>query len=296
MLEHVSARVGQRVGLPLCRRAVVLGRARFGLRVEEGRDGVEHRGVVESADQPPTAADAIAVQAQFVDRDLPVVGLRAVGVQRLDQLGAAGGELGRGAFAAPGRELFLGTRPRLRGEPLGGGGVEQSGDDLHVPQARLARLEHRGGGAQPRWQRCAVQPDPRPDQGCGGQTAAGFGAVPAQQVAERGCGGAVAALGEDATSFDFGQRADHQSVDPPGHGFAQGQQAEQITVAGAGACQLGEPGQGRVDALRSAAGGVVGHELSLLDNAFESSASTLTYANRSERGSTEGADRARLGR
>ena len=55
VVEHVPAHVGQRLGLPLAGRAVVVAGQRLRLRVDHGGDGVEHRGVVEPALELPAA-------------------------------------------------------------------------------------------------------------------------------------------------------------------------------------------------------------------------------------------------
>ena len=52
VVEHPAARVGQRLGLALSGGAVVGAGARRGVGVDEGGDRVEHRRVVEPADQP----------------------------------------------------------------------------------------------------------------------------------------------------------------------------------------------------------------------------------------------------
>ena len=49
VVQHVPAHVGQRLGLPLPGRAVVVAGQRLGLRVDHRSDRVEHRGVVEPA-------------------------------------------------------------------------------------------------------------------------------------------------------------------------------------------------------------------------------------------------------
>ena len=151
MVEHPAARVGQRLGLALSGGAVIGAGARRGVGVDEGGDRVEHRRVVEPADQPAPTAAAVALQAQLVDARLGVfVGLGAVGVERLQQLLGAGVQLVGRAVGDPGGQLGLRGHPPLRIEPSGRVGAEHPGDDLDVPHAPRTRVEHGRGGGQPR--------------------------------------------------------------------------------------------------------------------------------------------------
>lgn len=229
MVEDVAADLGEGLGLALGGCAVVVAGAGPRVRVDERGDGVEHGGVVEAALETPTRA----VRAAGEDKarwSTGEAGRRAPRrPRRVDQLGAAGLQLLRIAVPDPGRELGLGRCP-LRGcEPARGVGAEHPRDDLDLPQRRVPGREHRGGGGQPRRQQCAVEPDPR--RGLFGRDQMTPGAFPAEQIAERGGGGAVATLGERAPPLQIGQRADRHPVDTTADALREREHADQFGIA-----------------------------------------------------------------
>ena len=159
----------------------------------------------------PTRDRAPAVarrgQEQLVDRRWVVPRLRAVLVQRRDQLGCElvqfGGRMPSGVL----RQDLLGAGPHLGGEPLGRLAAEDLRDDLDVPQPDQTVDEHRRGGGQPRRQHRAVQTDPRAHLLGGDNPPVGFESVPPDEVHERPDRRAVAALGEDAAALQRRHRS-----------------------------------------------------------------------------------------
>ena len=229
--EHPTAGVGQRLGLALGGGAVILGRARCGLGVDERGDRVEHRRIVEPTHQPATAA-AVALQVQLVHPRLgPIVGLGPVGVQHLQQLLAAGLQFGGCAVGDPRGQLRLRARPPRRIQPPRRVRPEDPGHDLDVAQARRTRREHGRGDGQPRRQPGAVQPDPGPDVLGHAQVPPGLATVPPEQIGQRRNAGAIAAPGERAATLQIGERGHAGLVEAATHTFADGQHPEQIGLA-----------------------------------------------------------------
>ena len=281
VLEHIPAGIGECVGLPLRRRAVVLGGARLRLCVEEGRDGVEHRGVVEPADQPPATADPVGAQVQLVDRE-----------HRSSSSGAGPSASKASISCAPRAASSAGVHSRHHAAscpsaPAHTSGVSRSAAVVSSSRATISTCRRlaspasntvavaasRGGSGAP------SSPIRGRTRGAAARRRRASARSQPSKIAECGGGGAVAAVGEDAAPFDLGQYADQQLVDAPGRGFAQGQQREQVSVAGARSGHLGEPGQRRVDALGDLADRAVGHEPSLSDDMFEFWPAALTDAN-----------------
>ena len=167
VVEHVPARVGERFGLPLRWRALVLGVDGTGLRVDHRGDRVEHRGVVEMPLQCATCSATEALQVHLVDRiRRAVVGLGSVLVQRVDQSAAPFQQLRGRVPVGVGRQLGFGTRPDRGRQPLRGRAGQHPRDHLDVPQTRCSRGELLRRRGQPRGQarlhpaRCGGRPVP----------------------------------------------------------------------------------------------------------------------------------------
>ena len=167
-------------------------------------------------------------------RARPIVGLCAVGIEGIDELGTARLQLVGAAIRDPARELGFGARPLRRREAAGGVGAEYARDDFDVPQRRRSRRERLGGGGQARRQGRAVEPGAWGGLlGCD-QVAPGVGPLPAEQISERGRRVAVAALEERGPPLQIGQRADREMVDLATDAFREGEHADQLGITRAG--------------------------------------------------------------
>jgi hypothetical protein len=95
---------------------LILAGAGARVRVDEGGDGVEDGGVVEAALEAAAGAVRVAGEVELVGRRAgAIVGLRAVGVEGIDERGAARLQLVRPAFGNPGGELGFGACPTAGG-------------------------------------------------------------------------------------------------------------------------------------------------------------------------------------
>jgi len=102
VVEDVAADVGEGFGLPLAGVALVVGGARGGVRFDGGGDRSEHGRIVEPATDPAARTGGVTSEVQFIDPGgRPVVGLGPVLVERLDQRGTPGLQIGRGVLPRP---------------------------------------------------------------------------------------------------------------------------------------------------------------------------------------------------
>lgn len=248
---------------------MIIGIERLGVGVDERGDGVVERRVVEAGLEPPAGAAPVGQQVQLVDRRRRgVVGLGAVLVERVDERGAPGVQLGGGVLSGVGGELRFRARPYLGREPHRGGSGEHLRDDLDMAQPGVAGVEHLGGGRQLWGQRAAVEADTGAHPGGGADPAAGFEPLPAQQIAERRCGGLVAAFGESAASLQVGDGGDGELVEAAGEPFAEGEDGDQLVVGGggpAGSAQLLD----RLDEAVVRCGKGAGHAPIVSEQVFE---------------------------
>nr|AKG47144.1 putative alcohol dehydrogenase [uncultured bacterium] len=97
MVEHKAADVGEGFGLPPPHPAQIVLVEGFGFGVDQGGDGVEQGGVVESALDRAAGAGAVPPHLQLVDHHRRrIVGLRAVLVELFDQGGTPAAQLAGG--------------------------------------------------------------------------------------------------------------------------------------------------------------------------------------------------------
>ncbi len=98
-------------------------------------------------------------------------------------------------------------------EPPRGRAVEQSGDDLDVPQPGRAGVEGGRGARQERRQRLALQIDPGPGLFGRGDDPSGFAVLDAEQVGHRVLG-SLSVAGEHPTLGQRGHRVHGEPLRP----------------------------------------------------------------------------------
>ena len=229
VVEHVPARVGERFGLPLRLRALVIGVDGTGLRVDHRGDRVEHRGVVEMPLQRATCPATEALQVHLVDRiRRAVVGLGSVLVQRVDQSAAPFQQLRGRVPVGVGRQLGLGTRPHRGRQPLRGRAGQHPRDHLDVPQTRCSRGELLRRRGQPRGQRGSIQPGAGADLFRCVYPAPRLGAIPAHQICDGRDRVVISPLGERSAPQQIGHHGYDDLIQPPCHTFADREHGEQI--------------------------------------------------------------------
>nr|WP_246631743.1 hypothetical protein [Pseudonocardia nigra] len=199
VVEHVPADLGEGFGLPLRHHAVIVGARRLGLRVAQSGDVVDSAG---SSNRPftvpPGRPVCRVIVSSLVRAGGVVVGFGAVLVELVDEVGAPGVQLGGGVLGGSLGEDRFGVGEPVGVDAFGGGRCHECGDDLDVPQSDGACGEGGRGGGQPGRQGGAVEVGPCADLVGGGNPAAGFEPLPAQQVGQCGGGVLVAAVGERA--------------------------------------------------------------------------------------------------
>ena len=174
----------------------------------------------------------MTLQVQLVDARLGVfVGLGAVGVERLQQLLAAGVQLvgaqsgiQEASWASAAIHRCGSSRPAAS-EPSTRA-TTSTCRTLAAPASNTAAVAGSRAGS-------GVPSSPTRGRTCSAalRCRSGLGAFPPEQIGQRGRAGAVAALAERAATFEIGERGHTGLIEGATHALAEGQHPEQIGLA-----------------------------------------------------------------